>query len=145
MGPDLNDDTCLVPLLGSVAVLVLDVDAVPRLERREGPRAMCHSLLSPGPGFGEGLLSGFGSKSPLLSGEEFARLEWERVSDLATEDCHSWADPCVSRRCVSVYEDCLDNIVCVQGASLGCVASDQFLCMFHGQLCSLVCLWVVSC
>ena len=96
MGADLNDDTCLIPLLGSVTVLVLDIDTIPRQERRKVSGAMCHPLLSPGPGFGEGLLSGFGSKSPLLSGEELARLEWERIPDLATKHCHSWADPCVS-------------------------------------------------
>ena len=131
MGPGLNDHACFVPLLGSVSMLVLNVDMVTRLEWGQGPGALCHFLLCPGPGFGKSFFSGFGSKSPLLSGEELAWLERQWVSDLTTKHSHCWTDACVSRGSVPVHQDGLDKVVCVQGASLGGVTSDQSLGMFH--------------
>ena len=112
-------------------MLVLNVDMVTRLERGQRSGALCHFLLCPGPGFGKSLFSGFGSKSPLLSGEELAWLERQWVSDLTTKHSHCWADACVSRGSVPVHQDGLDKVVCVQGASLGCVTSDHSLGMFH--------------
>ena len=145
MGADLNDHACFAPLLWVVSVLVLNMDMVTRLERWERSGALCHSLLCPGPGFGESFLPGSGSKSPFLSGKELAWLEGQWVSDLTTKDSHGWADACVSRGSVPVHEDSLDEVVCVQGASLGGVSSYQPLGMFHCQFCSLVCLRVVGC
>ena len=131
VGADLNDHACFVPLFGVVAVLVLDVDMVTRLKGREVPGTLRHSLLCSGPCFGESFLPGSSSKSPLLSGKEFAGLEGQWVSDLATKHSHGWADPCVSRGSVPVHQDGFDEVVSVQRASLGGVTSDQSLGMFH--------------
>ena len=140
MGADLNDHACFAPLLWVVAMLVLNVDMVTRLERGERSGALCHSFLCPGPGLCKSFLPGSGSNSPFLSGKELAWLEGQWVSDLTTKHSHGWADACVSRGGVPVHQDGLDKVVCVQGASLQGVSSDQSLGVLHRQFCSLVCL-----
>ena len=86
VGSDLDHNTGVAPLLGVVAVLVLDVDVVARDEWGEISGSLCHLFLCPGPGFGMGVFPGFGRESPFLLGEELARLERERVPDLSPED-----------------------------------------------------------
>ena len=118
VGSDLDHNTGVAPLLGVVAVLVLDVDMVARDEWGEIPGSLCHLFLCPGPGFGEGIFPGFGCEPPLLFGEELARLERERVPDLSPEYYLGWAKACIRAGSVPVHQDGLDEVVGVQGARL---------------------------
>ena len=86
VGTNFNDDSCLTPLLGIVAMLVLDIDMIPREEWRKFPGTLSHFLLHSGPCFCMSFLSGFGGNPPLRSGEEFSWLGGKRVSELPSKD-----------------------------------------------------------
>ena len=57
---------------------------------------------------------------------------------MSTKDDLCRAETSDGARSVSVTEDGFDCFVCVEGASLRCVASDQSLGMLDSQFCSLI-------
>ena len=70
-----NDYTSLVPLIGVVSVLVLDVDMIAHLKWGKVFGAPGHSFLSSNSRFSMSLCAGFSGQSPFLSGEELAWLK----------------------------------------------------------------------
>ena len=85
-----NYDTSLAPLSGRVSVLILDLDLVTSLERRELPSSSGKSLLH-----GEfpptvSLSSGVRSLPPLLSWEELSWLERQGVAENSPVHDLSW-------------------------------------------------------
>ena len=139
-----NDDSSLAPLSGGVAVLVLDLDLITRLERRELPSSSGQSLLHGEFSFAVSLSSGVRGLPPLLSGEELSWLERQGVTEDSPVQNLSWREACDGTRSVSVSQESPDQSVSVQGASLGDVAADQSLGVFNRQLCSLVCPRIVG-
>ena len=57
---------------------------------------------------------------------------------MSTKDDLCRAETSDGARSVSVTEDGFDSFVCVEGASLRCVASDQSLGMLDSQFCSFI-------
>ena len=140
-----NYDTSLAPLSGRVSVLILDLDLVTSLERRELPSSSGKSLLH-----GEfpptvSLSSGVRSLPPLLSWEELSWLERQRVTENSPVHDLGWRESCDGTRSISVGQESPDQGVGVQGAGLGDVAADESLGVFDCQLCSLVCSRIVGC
>ena len=76
-----NDHSSLAPLPGRVAVLVLDLDLITRLERRELPSSSGQSLLHGEFPLTVSLSPGVRRLSPLLSGEELSWLERQGVTE----------------------------------------------------------------
>ena len=126
-----NDYTSLVPLIGVVASLVLDVDMITCLKWRKVPSTPGHSFLSCNSRFGMSLSTGFSSQSPFLSWEELVWLEWERIPDLPAKDNLCWAEACSCARSVPVDEESFRNFICVEGSSLRCVAPNYSLDMLY--------------
>ena len=91
---NLYNDSCLVPLLGSVAILVLDVDMVPGFESRElfGAFGQLYSLVQYA--LGIRFLSGFRSLLPFWSLDEFSWLQWEKISQYPPKDNLCWTEAC---------------------------------------------------
>ena len=89
-----DDYTSLVPLIGVVSGLVLDVDMIAHLKWGKVFGAPGHSFLSCNSRFSMSLCAGFSGQSPFLSGKELAWLKWERISNLPTKDNLCWAEAC---------------------------------------------------
>ena len=70
-----NDYTSLVPLIGVVAGLVLDVDMITGLQWGKVLGPSGHPFLSSNSGLGMSLSTSLRSLSPFLSGEELAWLK----------------------------------------------------------------------
>ena len=119
-----DDYTSLVPLIGVVSSLVLDVDMIAHLKWRKVLGAPGHSFLSCNSRFGMSLSTGFSSQSPFLSWEELVWLEWERIPDLPAKDNLCRAEACSCARSVPVDEESFRNFICVEGSSLRRVASN---------------------
>ena len=125
-----NHDASLAPLSGRVAVLVLDLDLVTRLERRELPSSSGQLFLHGIFPHTVGLCSGVCSLSPLLSGEEFSRLEWQGVTENSPVHDLGWGEAGDGTRSVSVSQESLEQSIGVQGASLGNITADHSLGVF---------------
>ena len=125
-------------------MLVLDLNLVTRFEGRKLPGSSGQLFLHGIFPDTVGLRSGVCGLPPLLSGEEFSWLERQGVAENSAEQDLSWRESCDGTGSVSVSQESSDESVGVQGASLGGVASDQSLSMFHCQLCPLVCPRVVG-
>ena len=126
-------------------MLVLDLDLITRLERRELPSSSGQSLLHGEFPLTVSLSSGVRRLSPLLSGEELSWLERQGVTEDSPVQNLSWREACDGTRSVSVSQESPDQSVSVQGASLGDITADQSLGVFDCQLCSLVCSRIVGC
>ena len=74
MSPDLHHHTGLVPLLGIVAVLVLDEDVITNFQRREMAGAASQSLLHVELSLAVGLRSLVSCNPPVLPGYKLAWL-----------------------------------------------------------------------
>ena len=133
-----NDHSSFAPLPGRIAVLVLDLDLITRLERRELPSSSGQSLLHREFPLTVSLRSGVRRLSPLLSGEELSWLERQGVTENSSVQDLSWREASDGTGSVPVSQQSFDQSVSVQGASLGDVATDQSLGMFDCQFCSLV-------
>ena len=140
-----NHDSRLAPLPGRSAVLVLDLDLITRLERRELPSSSGQSLLHGVFPLTVSLSSGVRRLSPLLSGEELSWLERQGVTENSSVHNLSWRESCDGTGSVSVGQQSSDQSVSVQGASLGDITADQSLGVFDCQFCSLVCSRIVGC
>ena len=140
-----NHDSRLAPLPGRSAVLVLDLDLITRLERRELPSPSGQSLLHGVFPLTVSLSSGVRRLSPLLSGEELSWLERQGVTENSSVQNLSWREAGDGTGSVSVSQESSDQSVGVQGASLGDITTDQSLSVFDCQLCSLVCSRIVCC
>ena len=103
MGPDLHHHAGLVPLPRVVTVLVLDKDMITDLERREATGALGQPLLHVELPPTVGLSSPVCSKPPVLSGNEFAWLERESVTNNTAIDDLSRAESGDGTRSVAVY------------------------------------------
>ena len=90
MGPNLYNDTCMIPLPGFVSCLVLDGDTVPWPEGRKRLASLGNlfSFLNVtlcircGPGLG--------CLSPFRSWLEFARLKGKEITEYPTIDNLGW-------------------------------------------------------
>ena len=140
-----NDHSSFAPLPGRIAVLVLDLDLITRLERRELPSSSGQLFLHGIFPRTVGLCSGVCSLSPLLSGEEFSRLEWQGVTENSPVHDLGWGEAGDGTRSVSVSQESLEQTISVQGASLGNITADHSLGVFNCQFCSLVCSRIVGC
>lgn len=140
-----NDHSSLAPLPGRIAVLVLDLDLITRLERRELPSSSGQSLLHREFPLTVSLRSGVRRLSPLLSGEELSWLERQGVTENSSVQDLSWREASDGTGSVSVSQQSSDQSVSVQGASLGDITADQSFGVFDCELCSLVCSRIVCC
>ena len=142
---DLNDYPRLTPLSRFVAVLILDLYMVPRLERRKLSGSPGKSLLHLELAETVRLSSGVCCLPPLLSREELARLQRQRVPKNSAKHDLGGTEASDRTRSISVDKQSLDQSISVQGASLGSVTTNQSLCVFDSELSSLVSSRVVSC
>ena len=126
-------------------MLVLDLDLITRLERRELPSSSGQSLLHGEFSFAVSLSSGVRGLPPLLSGEELSWLERQGVTENSSVQDLSWREASDGTGSVSVSQQSSDQSVSVQGASLGDITADQSFGVFDCELCSLVCSRIVCC
>ena len=138
MSPNLHYHTGLVPLLGIVAVLFLDEDVITNFQRREMAGAVGQSLLHVELPLAVGLCSLVSSEPPVLSGDKFAWLERESVTENTAEDDLGRTETSDGAGSVPVNEESLENFVSVQAAGLRSVASDNSLGVFDSELRPLV-------
>ena len=138
MSPDLHHHTGLVPLLGIVAVLILDEDVITNFQWREMARATGQSLLHIKLSLAVGLRSLVSCEPPVLSGDKLAGLERESVTENTAEDDLGRTETSDGAGSVSVHQQGLANLVCVEAAGLRGVASDDPLGVFHSQFRSFV-------
>ena len=138
MGTNLHHHTGLVPLLGIVAVLILDEDVITNFQWRKMSGAVGQSLLHVELPLAVGLCSLVSCDPPVLPGDKLAWLERESVTENTAEDDLSWTETSDGAGSVSVHQQGLANLVCVEAAGLRGVASDDPLGVFHSQFRSLV-------
>ena len=138
MGPDLHHHTGLVPLLGLVAVLLLDEDVITNFQWRKMSGAVGQSLLHVELPLAVGLCSLVSCDPPVLPGDKLARLERESVTENTAEDDLGRTEAGDGAGSVPVDEEGLENLVSVQAAGLRGVASDDFLGVFDSELRPLV-------
>ena len=103
MGPDLHHHAGLVPLPWVIAMLVLNKDVIANTERREMTGAPGQPFLHDKLPLAIGVSSPVCSKPPVLSGNEFARLERESVTDNTAVDDLRRAESGDGTRSVAVY------------------------------------------
>lgn len=91
---NLYNDSCLVPLFWSFAILVLDVNMISSFERRKlfGAFGKLHSFVKYA--LGVGFLSGISCLLPFWSLDEFSWLKWEKVSQDTSKDNLCWTETC---------------------------------------------------
>ena len=118
MSPDLHHHTGLVPLLGIVAVLILDEDVVTNVKRREMAGAAGQPLLHIKLSLAVGLRSLVSCEPPVLSGDKLAGLERESVTENTAEDDLGRTEAGDGAGSVPVDEEGLENLVSVQTAGL---------------------------
>ena len=138
MSPNLHYHTGLVPLLGIVAVLLLDEDVVTNFQRREMAGAVSQSVLHIKLSLTVSLSSLVSCEPPVLSGDKLAGLERESVTENTAEDDLGRTEAGDGAGSVPVDEEGLENLVSVQAAGLRGVASDDFLGVFDSELRPLV-------
>ena len=138
VGPDLHHHAGLVPLLGVVAVLLLDDDVVSDLQRRKETGAAGQSLLHVELPLTVSLRSLVSCEPPVLSGDKFAWLERESVTENTAKEDLGRTEADDGTGSVPVDEEGLGKFVSVQAAGLRSVASDESLGVFHSQFCPLV-------
>ena len=138
MGPNLDHHAGLVPLLGVVAVLFLDQDVITNFQRRELTGATGQSVLHVELPLAVSLRSLVSREPPVLSGDEFAWLEREGVTENTAEDDLGRTEAGDGTGSVPVDEKGLDNLVSIQTAGLRSISSDDSLGVFHSELRPLV-------
>ena len=138
MSPNLHYHTGLVPLLGIVAVLLLDEDVVTNMKRREMAGAVGQSLLHVELPLAVGLRPFVSCEPPVLSGNKLAGLEGESIAENTAEHNLCRTETSDGAGSVSVYQHGLADFVSVEAAGLRSVASDDPLGMFYRQFRSLV-------
>ena len=138
MCPNLHHHTRLVPLLGIVAVLILDEDVITNFQWRKMSGSVGQSLLHVELPLAVGLCSLVSSDPPVLSGDKLARLERESVTENTAEDNLGRTETSDGTGSISVNQYGLANLVSVEAAGLRSVASDDPLGMFYRQFRSLV-------
>ena len=91
---NLYNNSCLVPLFGSFAILVLNVDMISRFESRKlfGAFGQLNSLIQYA--LGVRFLSGFCSLLPFRSLDELSWLQWEKISQYPPKDNLCWTEAC---------------------------------------------------
>ena len=144
MSPNLHYHTGLVPLLGIVAVLLLDEDVVTNFQWREMAGAAGQSLLHIKLSLAVGLRSLVSCEPPVLSGNKLAGLERESVTENTAENNLGRTETSDGAGSVSVHQQSLANLVCVEAAGLRSVASDDSLGVFDSQFRPLVGSSVIS-
>ena len=95
-------------------MLVLDLDLITRLERRELPSSSGQSLLHGEFSFAVSLSSGVRGLPPLLSGEELSWLERQGVTENSPVHDLGWGEAGDGTGSVSVSQESPDQGVSVQ-------------------------------
>ena len=134
----LQNDTRLVPLLGCVSSLVLEVDMVTRDQVGQLLTAFGQALNFPIVPDHECLLPLLSHVLPLLPGCELPNRSWNVVPQLASEDNFSWRHVGEWIRLVTVDEDGTSEPVIVKITIGAEVVLDQPFSTFHTNLRTLV-------
>ncbi len=130
----LNHHSGSVPFFGMRASFILNPHPVTHLERGQGSRMLAPCVLEAYVAMPQGLFPQVERLTPYRVGGVFPGKDGDQVLGWPPKYTHCRGCLGGRVRCVSVLEDCLLELVNVEGAVCPCVAGDQPFHVFYADL-----------